>query len=121
MTVLDASAILAFVQGEPGSEIVEGALDAGASCASVNWSEVAQKVRAAGRDWGLVRGLLTSYSISVVAVGADDAERAAVLWRRGNGLSLADRICLAVTERLDVEVLTADTAWGTGDRIRQIR
>jgi len=32
---------------------------------------------------------------------------------RGEGLSLADR--------LDAEVWTADQAWGTGERIRQIR
>ena len=58
--VLDASAILSFLQGEPGSDVVEAALDEGASCSAVNWSEVAQKVRTSGRDWALVRALLES-------------------------------------------------------------
>jgi len=37
------------------------------------------------------------------------------------GLSLADRLCLALGERLDAEVLTADRSWGSGGRIQQIR
>ncbi len=40
---------------------------------------------------------------------------------RGDGSSLADRLCLAVAERLDVDVLTADTHWGSSGRVRQIR
>lgn len=55
------------------------------------------------------------------AVGADDAEWPARRWVRGKGLSLADRLCLALGERLDVEVLTADRALGTEGRVRQIR
>lgn len=42
--VLDASAILAFVQGEAGSDVVEDQLVAGSRCGAANWSEVAQKV-----------------------------------------------------------------------------
>lgn len=121
MTVLDASAILAFVQGEDGHEAVEAALDGVAVCGAPNWSEVAQKVLAAGRDWDLVRALLESYGVEVEPVGAADAEWAARRWRKGEGLSLADRLCLAVAERLDVDVLTADTSWGSAGRIRQIR
>jgi PIN domain nuclease of toxin-antitoxin system len=34
---------------------------------------------------------------------------------------LADRLCLALGERLDADVWTADQAWGMGTRIRQIR
>lgn len=119
--VVDASALLAFVQGEDGSEAVEAALLAGACCGAANWSEVAQKVRAAGRDWDLVRALLLSYPTSIEPVVADDAEWAARRWRAGEGLSLADRLCLALAERTDATVLTADRSWGTGTRIRQIR
>ena len=45
-------------------------------------------------------------------VGADDAERAARMWRHGEGLSLADRLCPALADRVDEPVLTADLAWG---------
>lgn len=119
--VIDASALLAFVQGEDGSEAVEAALAGGARCGAANWSEVAQKVRAAGRDWELVRALLLSYRVTVEPVVVDDAEWAARRWRRGEGLSLADRLCLALAERVDAPVLTADRSWGTDTRIRQVR
>lgn len=119
--VIDASALLAFVQGEDGSEAVEAALVGGARCGAANWSEVAQKVRAAGRDWELVRALLLTYRVTVEPVVVDDAEWAARRWRRGEGLSLADRLCLALAERVDAPVLTADRSWGTETRIRQIR
>ena len=119
--VIDASALLAFVQGEDGSDLVEGALAEGARCGAANWSEVAQKVRAAGRDWDLVRALLLSYPVVVEPVVADDAEWAAQRWRRGEGLSLADRLCLALAERVDAPVLTADRSWGTTGRVRQVR
>jgi len=121
VTVLDASAVLAFLQGEPGSDEVDAALGEGAVCGAANWSEVAQKVRSAGRDWDLVRSLLVSYHIRIEAVTAEDAELAAQRWRHGDGLSLADRLCLALASRLGVVVLTADTAWGSGDGVRQIR
>lgn len=39
----------------------------------------------------------------------------------GGGLSLGDRLCLALGDRLGGEVLTADRAWGTEDGVRQVR
>lgn len=120
-TVLDASAILAYLQGEEGAELVETHLAADTTCAAVNWSEVAQKVRAAGRDWDLVSALLHSYRVIVEPVNIDDAEWAARRWQPGEGLSLADRLCLALGERLDAPILTADTTWGAEGHIRQIR
>ena len=119
--VLDASALLAYLQGEPGSVEVEGRLEQGARCAAVNWSEVAQKVIAAGRDWDLARALLMSYGIGVEAVTGADAELAARRWARRSGLSLADRLCLALADRLGVVAWTADTAWGDDEGIHQIR
>ncbi len=119
--VLDASAILAFVQDEAGSDVVEAELSGESRCGAANWSEVAQKVLAAGRDWDLVRALLESYELEIEPVEAVDAEWAARRWRRGEGLSLADRLCLALAERVDGEVVTADSAWGSAGRVRQIR
>lgn len=119
--VLDASALLAYVADEPGADLVETALLDGARCGAANWSEVAQKVIAADRDWELVRGLLSSYDLAVEAVSEEDAEWAARRWRRGEGLSLGDRLCLALAERVDESVLTADRTWGTSERVRQIR
>lgn len=119
--VLDASALLAFVQDEPGTELVEHALVNGATCGAANWSEVAQKVLAAERHWDLVRALLVSYDLTVEPVLEVDAERAARLWRHGSGLSLGDRLCLALGDRLGLDVLTADSSWVEGGRIVRIR
>lgn len=119
--VLDASALLAFVKDEEGADVVESELAGAPRCGAANWSEVAQKVRAAGRNWDLVRALLASYEIVVEPVLERDAEWAAQRWRRGDGLSLADRLCLALAERLDSDVVTADASWGASGRIRQIR
>jgi PIN domain nuclease of toxin-antitoxin system len=121
VTVFDASALLAWLQGEAGADVVEEHLEGGGHCGAANWSEVAQKVLAAGRDWDLVRSLLTSYPLEVEPVTGADGEWAARQWRSGEGLSLADRLCLALAQRLDTEVLTADTSWGTQGRIRQVR
>ncbi|NMM30773.1 MAG: type II toxin-antitoxin system VapC family toxin [Cellulomonas sp.] len=96
-------------------------LTAGAHCCAVTWSEVSQKVRAAGGDWGLARALLDSYKLGVLDATAADAEWAAMRWQAGQGPSLADRFCLALGERLDADMLTADTAWGTSGRVHQIR
>lgn len=93
----------------------------GAVCGAANWAEVAQKVLAADRDWELVRALLLSYAVRVEPVLADDAEWAARRWRAGEGLSLGDRLCLALGERVDADVLTADSQWSSGGRVRQIR
>jgi len=100
---------------------VADALADGAVCGAANWSEVARKVLASGRDWSLARALLGSYGIGIEPVAAQDAEWAAHRWRRGEGLSPADRLCLALGKRLDAPVLTADTSWGSSQHVRQIR
>lgn len=119
--VLDASALLAYLQGEQGADVVECVLSEGAACGAANWSEVAQKIRSRERDWHLARSLLLSWGLHVREVSQDDAERAAELWRAGSGLSLADRLCMALGDRAGTTVWTADTAWDDSDTIRQIR
>lgn len=119
--VLDASALLAFLNDEPGAAEVEAALSAGAACSAVNYSEVAQKVRFAGGSWAPVAGLLASYELEVAAMTEVDAVAAADLWQPGSPLSLADRVCLATAQRLGVPALTADRAWGDAHGVTQIR
>lgn len=119
--VLDASAVLAFIAGEPGAELVEGAMTGDARCGAANWSEVAQKVRQSGRDWTLVVSLLNSYNLTVEPVTAADGERAAERWTSRSELSLGDRLCLALADRLNADALTADSAWGKASPVRQIR
>lgn len=119
--VVDASALLAFLQGEAGADDVERRLAEGACCGAATWSEVAQKVLAVGGDWDSAQALLLSYALELEAVTADDGEWAARRWRRGEGLSLADRLCLALADRLGAEAWTADAVWGDAPPVHQIR
>ena len=108
--VVDASVVLAWLQDEPGSGDAEPLLMEGVIGAA-NWSEVIQKARQHGAPTEIVGRLLASFGLTVVDVTADDAEIAAGLWRRGSVLSLADRLCLALGVRTQLEVATADAAW----------
>ena len=121
MNVYAASALLAFLQGEVGAAKIEAALETGGACGAANWSEVAQKIRTHGRNWDLSRSLLASYDLKIEDVTAADAEWAAERWIREEGLSLADRLCLALGDRLQADVWTADRSWGSNGRIQQIR
>ncbi|MFV0308780.1 MAG: PIN domain-containing protein [Desertimonas sp.] len=121
MTVLDASAALAFVLGEPGADRVEDALSAGARCGAANWSEIGQKVLMHGRDWTLVQALFDGYDLTVDPVTRADAGWAAARWRRGEGISLADRLCLALGARTGESVLTADREWAGFEGVTLIR
>lgn len=102
MNIFDASALLAYVSEERGRETVEATLESGGYCTAANWAEVAQHVRLKGGDWLLTRSLLLSTGLTLAPISMDDPEWAADRWRRGEGLSLADRLCMAVAERLNV-------------------
>jgi PIN domain nuclease of toxin-antitoxin system len=109
-SVVDASVVLAWLQDEPGADEAERHLVDGIIGAA-NWSEVLQKARQHGADAELVAQLFASFGLEVADVTRQDAEQAAALWRRGGGLSLADRLCLALGLRLGVAVVTADARW----------
>lgn len=110
--VLDASALLAFVQREPGAELVEQVLDLSV-ISSVNWSEVAQKAASRGAAVETLRRQLEALGLAIVPFAAADAERTAELWPAGRpaGLSLGDRACLALAGLLGTPALTTDGAW----------
>jgi ribonuclease VapC len=122
--VLDASAALAYLQREPGADEVLELLDA-AAISAVSWSETLQKTVALGIDPAVVIARMLPMGLDVVPFGAGDAERAAKLWpaTRAFGLSLADRACLALAQRLGVPAVTADRVWARLDglAVRVIR
>ena len=110
--VLDASALLALLQQEPGAETVETLLEE-AVISSVNWSEVVQKSLDRGVELDNLREDLEALGLTIAPFDVEDAEIAAAL-RRGTaelGLSLADRACLALASRLSIPALTTDSAW----------
>ena len=112
MMVLDASAVLAFLQGEDGADQVAGALAAGALTGAANWAEVAQKVVARGNDWSLSRGVLESFGLLVEPVTQADAERAAAMARKVDAklLSFGHDLPLATARSWG---LTISTSRGT--------
>lgn len=110
-TVLDSSAVLAHLNNEPGATITERALAGESIISAACWSEIKQKIEQRGVTWKRVVDALQAYHLRIEPVTALDAEVAASLWWPGGGLSLADRLCLALGQRLNVEILTADSAW----------
>ena len=131
-SVLDASALLAYLQRERGSEQVRDAIGEGAAIGAANWAEVLSKLVDAGEDAVALAGRLEregliDNAVAVVPLTAEDALAIAQLRQatRAAGLSLGDRACLALGRRLGLPVLTTDRAWNdlalTGITVRAIR
>jgi ribonuclease VapC len=113
--VVDASALLAMLQDEPGADAVAMIL-ATTVVSSVNWSEVLQKARSHGVDVAGLEDDLTHIGVEFAPFTTAQATVAADLWHRGaRTLALADRACLAVAEVRGLPVVTADRAWASLD------
>ena len=113
-TLLDASAVLAFLQGEPGAELVRAALEAD-NCwvGAANQAEIIAKSIDRGVDRPSLQAVLADLAYTVVAITPEDGAQAGWLRQqtRAMGLSLGDRLCLAQAQRLNAKVLTADRPW----------
>lgn len=110
--VLDASAVLALLNREPGGERVEDYLADGVISA-VNAAEVLSKLADAGLTAGEAKESLSLLGISIIAFELRDAEAVAALrgHTKSKGLSLGDRACLALGLRLGAVVVTAERSW----------
>ncbi len=116
--VLDASALLAYLRGEPGAEVVSEAIAGGATISTVNLAEALGRATDNGvnpaqlalelTDRGLLDGAIATEPFTVA--DAIEAARLRPLTRAA-GLSLGDRACLALARRLQGEAMTTDTAW----------
>lgn len=113
--ILDASAVLALLAGEPGSELVATILKNRCLMSSVNAAEVAAKLSEADVPENEIAHLFERLLIEVIPFERVDALRAGRMRpeTRSYGLSLGDRACLATAERLSLPVLTADSAWAS--------
>lgn len=112
MVVLDASAILAFLQGEPGAERV-GELLPNSVIGAVNYSEVLAKLADKGFDEAARRAVSDALLCEVISFDGVQAELAADLRpvSRRLGLSFADRSCLALARQRGEAAITADRVW----------
>ena len=121
--VLDASAVLALLQREPGAVQVDLV---GSVMNSVNFAEVVQKSVERGRAVDTLLQELTLLGLDVRPFGPEEAQLAGELIAvtRPYGLSLADRACLATAKHLGYVAVTADRNWTApehGATVRSIR
>lgn len=110
--VLDSSALLAYLNGEPGAEMVAGIIG-DALVSSVNLAEVVTKLVDRTGSLDVARATLGIAELDVVDFNRSLAEQtgALVTRTRSRGLSLGDRACLALAAREGLPVVTADRAW----------
>jgi ribonuclease VapC len=112
--VLDASAVLAYLQAEKGCELVFKALSEGrALISAVNYTEVVGKLLESGMPADAVQTVMNKLEINVENYDADQAWQAGVLRMATKilGLSLGDRACLALAAVKKLPVLTTDKCW----------
>ena len=112
VVVLDSSAVLAMFKAEPGWDRVVAVLP-GAVISAVNAAEVYSKLV----EWQLTReeqlkfeGVLRDM---IVPFDNDLALRTGALRAatKAHGLSIGDRACLALAQKLGVPAVTADQVW----------
>lgn len=111
--VLDASAILALINGEPGHEKLTPSVLADAVCSTVNLAEVQAKLVTHGwqasEAWedamGPIREAIPFTEEHAKVTGA------LITHTRVLGLSLGDRACIALGMALQAPVFTAEQTW----------
>ncbi len=112
MVVLDSSALLASLLGEPGKERVDTVIG-DAAMSTVNLAEVVSYFSKAGLSPADIATILAS--IPLTYVEPDAALAIATGNLRGltikAGLSLGDRFCLALAAQKGVAAVTSDRKW----------
>jgi len=124
--VLDASALLAILNQESGSETLTPELLSGAAISTVNLAEVHGKLVGRGLRPGDAWEAAMGPIREAVPFTAEHARLVGDLLAqtRPLGLSLGDRACLALGVAMKAPVYTADRSWKklkVGARIHVIR
>jgi ribonuclease VapC len=113
VTVLDASALLALFNDEPGAQAVLDALAGDCLLSAVNQTEVLTKLLDKGLSKAEAVSVMEAVDIDVVAF--DESQSLDAAWLRFEtrtvGLSLGDRACLALARSREAAALTADRPW----------
>ncbi len=111
--VLDASAILALLNAEPGADQLTPELLHSAVTSTVNLAEVQSKLVREGVDPDEAWGLALSPVREAVQFTAEQARAAGDLAATTSslGLSLGDRACLALGVELGAPIYTTDRSW----------
>ena len=113
---------MAVLHDEDGAEAVVEAIVEGAAISVANWAEVLTKLAESGRDperaaseTRKAEGSRRALMIEPLTAADCIAIAKLRLTTRAQGLSLADRACLALATRLGVPALTADREWSKAD------
>lgn len=110
--VLDASAVLALLLGEPGAGAVAAVLP-GALLSTVNLAEIIGKLAERGMPAEEASRAVKMLGVDIVPFTAAQACAAGALRpaTKTLGLALGDRACLALAAERGAKALTADKAW----------
>jgi ribonuclease VapC len=125
--VLDASAVLAYLQEEKGCTQVEKVLSEGdAIISSANYAEVVTKLIDIDMREPEIRVVLENLEMTIKPVDENQAWYTGMLRQKTKryGLSLGDRACIALAESLNLPILTTDKQWDKVDtpiNITQLR
>ena len=111
--VLDASAILAMLNDEPGAEKITPELLSRATASAVNLAEVQTMLVREGGDPDESWALAIDPIPDIEPFTAEQARIAGTLVQKTSslGLSLGDRACLALAIALESPVYTTDRLW----------
>ena len=114
--VLDASAVLADLQGEPGGEAARIASQH-AAVSAVNFAEVITKLIDRGMPGKDAQALAETAAYRVIPADQARAVRVGLMHEktRRTGISLGDRFCLALAQEIGVPAVTADHRWNVVD------
>lgn len=110
--VLDASALLTLLNGEPGFEVIAGRLEI-AEISSVTLAEavsVLADMKIPGED---ITRIIDRLGIVVHPFARNAAFTAALIKTGGDGpaLNLSDRACLALAMQIGAPVITMNPMW----------
>ena len=110
--VLDASALLALLNQEPGQEVVAEVLSK-SLVSAVNLSEVVAKLMDQAIPKDDIQEILAALDLSVIPFDEEQGIVAGQLrsLTKEYGLSLGDRACLALGLQTQHPVVTADRNW----------
>jgi len=112
--VFDASAVIALLRGEPGSEVVASYVG-DAAISAVNLQEVVKALIIRGFTVEMTRTMIEALHLEVRPHLAEDAYAAAALYEatKSRGAGLGDRSCMALAIKEGSPAITTDTAWTT--------
>ncbi len=110
--ILDASAVLAYLQNEIGKEKVQAILETSA-ISRINVTEILTKLIEKGMPLHETQEVFENLDLQIIEFDANQSVKAAELrpLTKRFGLSLGDRCCLALAILENLPAVTADKNW----------